>query len=243
MSDSTYNVFQHYGTHAERLAFTPSPAAGIKPIYLWYETDTSKLFLYHTTWTEIVVGSSSSIGNVVGPGSAITDAIPLFDGTTGKLIKDSTKTIAVLTSDISSSIIPIDLPTEVTGIIPSANLPPRTGSISLIIDGGSAVITTGLKGYLEIPFACTIQAVTLLADQTGSIVIDIWKDTYVNYPPVVGDTITAAAKPTITTAIKSQDTTLTGWTTAITAGDILAFNVNSAAVVTKVTLSLKIQVP
>ena len=118
----------------------------------------------------------------------------------------------------------------------------RTGVIEFIIDGGGAAITTGVKGYLEIPFGCTIQAVTLLADQSGSIVVDIWKDTYANYPPVVGDSITASAKPTISTATKSQNTTLTGWTTSITAGDVLGFNVDSITTCTRVTLSLKVSI-
>jgi hypothetical protein len=118
----------------------------------------------------------------------------------------------------------------------------RIAAIGLVIDGGASVITTGLKAYLEIPFACVIQTVTLLADVSGSIVVDIWKDTYANYPPVVGDTITASAKPTISSAIKSQTSTLTGWTTTIAAGDILAFNVDSATTVKKVTLSLKVTV-
>ena len=117
----------------------------------------------------------------------------------------------------------------------------RIGSVGMIIDGGASVITTGVKGYLEIPFACTIQAVTLLANLSGSIVIDIWKDTYANFPPVVGDSIVASAKPTISAAVKSQDTTLTGWNTTVNAGDILGFNVDSVTTITKVTLSLKIQ--
>jgi len=118
----------------------------------------------------------------------------------------------------------------------------RIGSIELIIDGGASVITTGFKGYLEVPFACTIQAVTLLADAVGSIVVDIWKDTYLAYPPVAGDSITASAKPTISSAQKSQNSVLTGWTTAVTAGDILGFNVDSVATIKKITLSLKVQV-
>lgn len=126
---------------------------------------------------------------------------------------------------------------------PAAVIPARTGSISLIIDDGASVITTGLKAYLEIPFACTIQAVTLLADVAGSIVVDIWKAAYAGYPPVVANTITASAKPTITGANKSQDTTLTGWTVAVAAGDILAFNVDSVATIKKLTLSLKVLVP
>jgi len=117
-----------------------------------------------------------------------------------------------------------------------------TRSIQFVIDGGGSVITTGVKGFLEIPFACTINRVTLLADQSGSIVIDIFKDTYANFPPVVGDSITAAAKPTITTSNKSQDATLTGWTTSIAAGDILAFNVDSVGTHERVTLSLRVEI-
>lgn len=120
----------------------------------------------------------------------------------------------------------------------NADLPIQ--SITFIIDGGGSAITTGVKGFLEVPFACTIQRVTALADQSGSIVVDIWKDTYANYPPTDADSITASAPVTITTATKAQDATLTGWTTSITAGDVLGFNVDSATTVTRVTIALKV---
>lgn len=107
-----------------------------------------------------------------------------------------------------------------------------------LIDGGGSAITTGIKGDLYFGFACRLVAVTLLADQSGSIVIDIWKDTYAAYPPTVADSIVASAPPTITTAVKSQDTTLTGWTLAISAGDVLRFNVDSCATIQRVTLAL-----
>lgn len=110
--------------------------------------------------------------------------------------------------------------------------------ISFVIDGGGSAITTGIKGDIEIPADCTIESVRLLADQSGSIVVDIWKDTYANFPPTDADTITASAVPTISTATKSEDTTLTGWTTSLSKGDILRFNVDSAATVTRVTLAI-----
>jgi hypothetical protein len=109
-----------------------------------------------------------------------------------------------------------------------------------VIDGGGAVITPGQKGYLEIPFDCEIDRWTLMADIVGSIVIDIWKDEYFNFPPLVADSITASAKPTLAAEQDAQDDTLTGWTTTIDAGDILAFNVDTASAVTRVTLSLKV---
>lgn len=115
-----------------------------------------------------------------------------------------------------------------------------TVDIAFIIDGGGSVLTTGIKGDLEIPFACTINQVTTLLDQSGSIVVDIWKDTYANYPPTVADTITASAKPTVSTATKAQDSTLTGWTTAIAAGDSLRYNVDSITTATRCLISLKV---
>ena len=116
----------------------------------------------------------------------------------------------------------------------------RQVSAGIVIDGGGSTITTGVKGYLSIPYAGTITAVRMLADQSGSIVVDIWKDTYANYPPTDADSITASAVPTISTATKSEDTTLTGWTTSISAGDVLGFNVDSATTITRLTLQLTI---
>lgn len=132
-----------------------------------------------------------------------------------------------------------------TGTIASARLPARIGAVGIVIDGGGSVITTGVKGFVEVPFAGTITAVTLLSTDaavtSGSIVVDIWKDSYANYAPTVADTITASAKPTLSSAIKARDVTLTGWTTSIAAGDILGFKVDSVSTVLKVLVSLTVQ--
>jgi hypothetical protein len=115
-------------------------------------------------------------------------------------------------------------------------------TITFIIDGGGSAITTGQKGHLEIPFACTLTAWTLAADVAGAIVIDVWKDTYANFPPTNNDAMPGGGKePTIAaTNQKAQDTDISDWTTvAIAAGDILAFNVDSCTTITRVTLSLK----
>lgn len=115
--------------------------------------------------------------------------------------------------------------------------------IEFFIDGGGAVITTGVKGVLEVPFKCDIGAVRLLADQAGTIQVDIWKDTYANYPPTDADSITSSAVPNLATVAKSEDTTLTGWTTAIADGDILYYNVDASpapASVTWVLVSLDV---
>jgi hypothetical protein len=111
--------------------------------------------------------------------------------------------------------------------------------IGLTLDGNGTVITTGQKGYTQLSYACTINSWTLLADQAGSIVVDIWKNSYANYPPTDADSITGSAPPTLSSANKATSSTLTGWTTAIDAGDILGFNVDSATAVTRVRLIVK----
>lgn len=109
-------------------------------------------------------------------------------------------------------------------------------SFGITIDGGGSPITTGLKGYVSIPFAGTITQWDLVADVAGDIVIDIWKDTYANFPPIGADSITGTEKPTLAASQKNQDTALTSWSTAVAAGDQVAFHVDSAATLTRVTL-------
>lgn len=112
---------------------------------------------------------------------------------------------------------------------------------SFIIDGGGSAITTGIKGDVEMPFAGEITSTRMFADQTGSIQVDIWKDTYANFPPTDADSITASAVPTITSAVKSEDATLTGWTKSFSKGDVLRFNVDSASTVQRCTVSLNVK--
>ena len=112
--------------------------------------------------------------------------------------------------------------------------------ISGTFDGGGSALTVGTKVYVHVPYSGTISKVTMLADVSGSVVVDVWKDTYANYPPTVADTIAAAAKPTISSAVKSQDGTLTGWTTSVTAGDIIGFNVDSVTTIAWLIVQLEI---
>lgn len=92
-----------------------------------------------------------------------------------------------------------------------------------------------------VPFDCEIVSVTMLADAEGSIVVDVWKDTYANYPPTDDDSITASTPPTISSAIKSKDEALTGWTKSLTMGDILRLNVDSVDTITRLTLVLSVE--
>jgi hypothetical protein len=61
-----------------------------------------------------------------------------------------------------------------------------------------------------------------------------------NYPPTVTDTICGTQKPTLSSATKNSNTSLTSWTTSIASGDIIKFNVDSCNVITKATLCINV---
>ncbi|MEK6833234.1 MAG: hypothetical protein AABY32_04250 [Nanoarchaeota archaeon] len=114
-----------------------------------------------------------------------------------------------------------------------------TTSFQVVLDGRGNTITTGIKCSSRIAFNATIEEVTLLADQIGSIQIDIWKNNYPGYPPTVANSITGSTPPSIVSAIKSTDLILLGWNKTLVAGDILRFNVDSATNITNVSLIVR----
>lgn len=134
---------------------------------------------------------------------------------------------------------PVTKKVPVTTLLAGLGLDTVGAGFSIIMGDGTNVIPTGVKGVLEVPFDMEITEVRLFAPlESGSIVIDIWKDSYSNFPPTDDDSITYSTPPTLASAQKSQDTTLASWTVALSKGDILAFNVDSASTVTLVTLSV-----
>ena len=113
-------------------------------------------------------------------------------------------------------------------------------AVVFIIDAGGAVFETGNRGNMYIPFAGTIVEATLLADQAGDIVVDIWKATYANYPPTDADSITGSAPLTLDGADKAT-AVLTTWDKSVAAGSILSYNIDSVDVITRVTVTLVIR--
>lgn len=206
---------------------------------LFYRGDEHKWYIYNgSSWVWLGGGGGGGSGDMLKSvydtdDDGVVDNSEKLEGSTKAEVQHHTPKVHTLASHSSKA------HSELTGIGANDHHS-NVLSLTFIIDGGGSAITTGEKGHLEIPFACTITQVTMLADQSGSIVVDIWKDTHANFPPTVADTITASAKPTLSSAQKSQDATLSGWTTAITAGDILAFNVDSCATIERVTISLKV---
>lgn len=117
----------------------------------------------------------------------------------------------------------------------------RIKNVSVTFDGGGVALTgtTTRCGYL--PYNATINSATLLADQTGSATVDVRTVAFGSYTgPASAASITAAAIPTLSAAVKFQDTTLTGWTTALTSNTVVCFVLSAPATVTWVNATLKV---
>jgi hypothetical protein len=112
-----------------------------------------------------------------------------------------------------------------------------SATIGTTIDGSGGTITVGQKGYVQIPYACTINSWRLIANAAGSIVVDVWKAAAPTIP-TVANTITGSALPTLSSQQTAASSTLTGWTTSVAANDIIGFNVNSATTVSWVILQI-----
>lgn len=124
----------------------------------------------------------------------------------------------------------------------SASYSPSDRAFGITIDGGGSAITTGVKGDITVPFNGTINSWYLVADQTGNIEIDVWKDIFANYPPTVADSIAGSEKPTLLGASSNSDTNLTTWTSSVSIGDVVRFNVNSASTITRVNLIIRCRI-
>jgi hypothetical protein len=114
-----------------------------------------------------------------------------------------------------------------------------TRVVGIAIDGGGSVPATGIKGYVICPFGGTIIGWNIVGNVTGSAVVDVYKIAYGATLPT--SSIAASAKPTLSSAKVNNDTTVTGWTTAVAANDIFGFNLDSISAITKLNVEVIIQ--
>ena len=195
--------------------------------------------------------------NVASPSSGVTGVrLSVRKGWTAQTVRltatkntDGNAAIPALTqSDGTTWDIPIATFTITTGGVIGALTDVREFTREAVIpfsfDGAGSAIATGVKysGQFTIPFDCHLIGWTIIADQSGSIVVDFWKDTYANYPPTVADTITASDKPTLSAAQKNQNNNASTWTQAFSKGDIILPNVDSVTTVEQVVVFLRVAI-
>lgn len=113
--------------------------------------------------------------------------------------------------------------------------------IIFAFDGGGAVLSGGMTRCRTVMYAGTINGVYLISDVSGSITVDIKTVAHTSYTgPASTSSITAAAIPALSSAVKYSDTTLTGWTTSVTALTTFCAVMSAPATVSWAELTLKV---
>lgn len=110
--------------------------------------------------------------------------------------------------------------------------------VGVTFDGGGSTPTVGSVGYLVCPYAGVIDQWAIVADASGSAVVDVWKAA--GAIPVNANTIAGTEKPTLSAAQLASDLSLTTWTTSVASGDVFGFELESVATCTRVTVEVRI---
>lgn len=183
----------------------------------------------------------SAATSVIGRSANSTgDPADIATSTDGQVLRRSGGTLGFGALDLADS-------DAVTNDLPITNLAARRASVSISFDNGGTEIADNTKARWRVPNGVTATLIrwSIAADVGGAIVIDIYKDTWANYPPASGDSIKGSGTPPTITATNTnaESTSFTGWTTTtFSGGDSVIFNVDSCTTITACDLELEFDV-
>lgn len=119
------------------------------------------------------------------------------------------------------------------------------GGLTMVLDNGGAAFSSGtgcssgsLIGF-EWPFSGSLQTATVITDAASNVEIQLWKDTYANWPPTSAMNICGNSPLRTASATKLQVTTLTTWTACFAAGDWIVPRIIGCSGPTKAFLALR----
>jgi hypothetical protein len=182
--------------------------------------------LYPQIYQESASWASSSLDSLQSissswASSSISSSYILANNVDGKV---SNATSADTASYLSSSTV-IGLPS----------------SFGITIGDGVNAVSTGVKGYIQAPYSCTISNWSVAADQISSCEIDIWKTASAGFPPTSSTSICggqyismSAIQYYVSSSIPSV------WTSNINSGDWIGFYVSSSISATRLNVKVGI---
>ena len=105
-------------------------------------------------------------------------------------------------------------------------------SFGITVDGAGTTLTNGSKGFVTIPYDCTITNWYLAADQAGYVQFDIKRG---------GTSIIGTGNTPAILGYQTANAAVSGWdSVAVTAGDVLEFEITGTTQgITRVNLVIK----
>jgi hypothetical protein len=107
------------------------------------------------------------------------------------------------------------------------------GSFGAVADAS----TTGLIGYITIPYNGTITGWQVIGNVAGTCKFDVWK-TASGTIPTLADTIRGSEPPLLSSQQINSNLALTTWTTSVTAGDIVAIVLDNGSILSQAWLTV-----
>lgn len=117
------------------------------------------------------------------------------------------------------------------------------GGFEMVADGGGVALSGGAAWDVSVPYACEIISVVVLAQEAGSMVIDLRACTVAQYPPTGANSITGGAPITIATSNtwSGSGAAIAAWAKTLAIDTVLRIYLVSASTTTKFTISVRVR--
>ena len=207
----------------------------------WFNNNNGKLFTAISDdsgiiWVELSAGAIGATGpqgpqGNTGPSGVIGDYVLSLRGLTGTVGLSAGSNITITQSGNTLTISSTASGGGGSGLTAEDN-------IGIYIDSTPDDLSTGKKGFKQVPYNCEVLEWYVLAGQTGSIEFDVKSGSFANYPTTTS--IVGGDYPKLISQFKNSNTGVTAWS-GLTAGDIIDFVINSNTGIKSVGLFLKIR--
>ncbi len=203
----------------------------------------------------VATGTSLTVTGALtsGSGSGVGGALDVAQGTLPAIVANTASIVAPTSVTGYEIVLPGAAATGILHLSNAANV--VTASISAIVaadlpsnqkiralsasfDGGGVALSSGQTKYTTVPYGCTISAYNIVAD-TGTATIKLWRLATGTAIPTVSNSISTNGVA-LSTGTAVHSTTVSDFTSAaISANDILGFNLFAVSGATYVNVVLQ----
>ena len=101
-------------------------------------------------------------------------------------------------------------------------------ALTFVFDGQGETVEAGEVARVVMPYAATITGWRVIGSSAGTFAATVRRATFAAFPTMT--TISGSDSPALSGAQKAEDTSLSGWTTALAVGDVVELLVTAATV-------------
>lgn len=227
----------------EVITFTNTPANAVQEFRLLIKNTDSVLHTptFPSSWSFNAGASETSVK--IQPSSYVL-LTWRYDGATYYLQGDP-RTVSDLSTN--STPLPTDLVAVETVATPGIVNKEATSalhikSFTFSVNGNGTVLTTGLQSaFVKVPYAGTLIGYDMVVSPSGSVTVDVDGAPSGSLPTTGNSIVGSGTKPATSSAVDTSSTTLTSWTTPVTAGENFGINITAATTSTSLTITFYYQ--